>query len=161
MRVIRSLFILCVLALGVAISARATGHGTPDGQPPSAEHVCDGLQGAQHGLCTAYCEAMDCDSAAPHASQAACASVLENYLKHSKGVPPPCACGRLSGGTFTSSVPACAALCHNEGAIACGQAVMNTDGTPAGFAGACCTSAGCSGPVDADAAGLCHDDRSF
>ena len=42
--------------------------GTPDGQPPSMETVCDGQSGAAFGLCNAYCEAMDCDSPDPQAS---------------------------------------------------------------------------------------------
>ena len=39
---------------------------TPDGVPPSLETVCDAETGAAYGLCTAYCEAMDC--AVPHST---------------------------------------------------------------------------------------------
>jgi hypothetical protein len=65
--------------------------GTPDGVPPSGETVCNGLIGAAHGLCTAYCEAMDCDSGSPQASQKACDKVGANFLKIT-GQAPPCDC---------------------------------------------------------------------
>ena len=80
-------FSLGLLALAVPVLAK----GTPDGQPPSEETVCNGLDGALFGLCNAYCEAMDCDSPNHHASDTACARVLDNYRKHSGGQPPPCA----------------------------------------------------------------------
>ena len=54
--------------------------GTPDGLPPSAETVCDGLEGVQFGLCNAYCEAMDCDSPSPNANAQACSRVREKFL---------------------------------------------------------------------------------
>jgi len=46
--------------------------------PASAqnESVCDVLDGAAWDLCNAYCEAMDCDSAEPQASEQACTRVL-------------------------------------------------------------------------------------
>src|ERR1700759_1156722 len=80
-------FSLGLLMLAVPVLAK----GTPDGQPPSEETVCDGLHGALFGLCNAYCEAMDCDSPNHHASDTACAQTLQNYMKHSGGQPPPCA----------------------------------------------------------------------
>ena len=64
---------------------------TPDGLPPSQETVCDGQTGAAHGLCTAYCEAMDCDSGAPQASQRACDRVKANFQQVT-GLPLPCDC---------------------------------------------------------------------
>lgn len=83
---------LFVLSLGLLVlAAPALAKGTPDGQPPSEETVCNGLDGALFGLCNAYCEAMDCDSPNHHASDTACARVLANYMKHSGGQPPPCA----------------------------------------------------------------------
>lgn len=73
--------------------------GTPDGLPPSQETACDGLTGAAHGLCTAYCEAMDCDSGAPQASQNACNKVGANFQRIT-GQRPPCDCpciGQIPG----------------------------------------------------------------
>jgi len=66
--------------------------GTPDGVPPSGETICQGLTGAAHGLCTAYCEAMDCDSATPQASPKACAKVADNYAKITGQGTLPCDC---------------------------------------------------------------------
>ena len=63
---------------------------TADGQTPAEEHICDGKTGAVWGLCVAYCEAMDCDYAFPHASEEACDHVLANYLKKANGELPPC-----------------------------------------------------------------------
>lgn len=61
---------------------------TPDGETPAEETVCDGLEGNLFGLCNAYCEAMDCDSEDPNASERACDRVLENFLD--AGGEPPC-----------------------------------------------------------------------
>ena len=47
---------------------------TPDGETPAQQSVCDelGLEGRAWGLCSAYCEALDCDSPYPKASPRAC-----------------------------------------------------------------------------------------
>lgn len=63
---------------------------TPDGKPPSQETVCDRESGAAYGLCTAYCEAMDCDDPNKRASDAGCAAVRRNFEKKT-GRPIPCA----------------------------------------------------------------------
>jgi hypothetical protein len=63
---------------------------TPDGLTPAEETVCDGLSGRQWGLCNAYCEAMDCDSEAAHASPTACESVLRQFHVASQDLDPPC-----------------------------------------------------------------------
>ena len=76
-------FALLLIWTGTALAS------TPDGTPPSGETVCDGEVGAAYGLCTAYCEAMDCESPTPHASPTACTRVRNNYLKHT-GQPLPC-----------------------------------------------------------------------
>lgn len=62
---------------------------TPDGRTPAEETVCDGEVGAAFGLCNAYCEAMDCDSADHHASDAACSRVKSNFERKT-GRPLPC-----------------------------------------------------------------------
>lgn len=45
------------------------------------EDVCDDVSGAAYGLCTAYCEAMDCDASdgGPNASDNACQRVSDNF----------------------------------------------------------------------------------
>jgi len=69
--------------------AGAAAAQTPDGSPPSQETVCDGQTGAAYGLCTAFCEAMDCDSDDPQASQTACDKVGAKFLTIT-GQAPPC-----------------------------------------------------------------------
>jgi hypothetical protein len=79
---------LSFLVLGILIVPAAHA-STPDGQTPSEETVCDAQTGAAYGLCTAYCEAMDCDSPSPHASATACSRVQQNFLRIT-GQPLPC-----------------------------------------------------------------------
>jgi len=89
-------------ALGLAGAAPVLAQGTPDGMTPAEEAVCDIDRGTNRfGLCNAYCEAMDCDSAFPNASAAACEATLGNYTKKS-GLVPPC-------------VDACPCLDRNDG----------------------------------------------
>src|SRR5260221_520465 len=57
--------------LFVCIGTGAALAQTPDGMPPARETICDNESGAAFGLCNAYCEAMDCDSASPQASATA------------------------------------------------------------------------------------------
>lgn len=64
-------------------------HGNPfSGGSPSG---CDSMQGAAYGLCTAYCEAMDCDGV-PQASETACDRVMTNYRRATgdANAEPPC-----------------------------------------------------------------------
>jgi hypothetical protein len=84
----KNLFVFCLGLLALAVPSLALG--TPDGQPPSEETVCNSLDGVLFGLCNAYCEAMDCDSPNPQASPTACSKVLDNFKKHSGGQVPPC-----------------------------------------------------------------------
>jgi hypothetical protein len=68
--------------LMVASAGMATAQfGTPDGIPPALEEVCDMTTGKANGLCVAYCEAMDCDSASPNANAHACENVAANYTR--------------------------------------------------------------------------------
>ena len=82
---------------------------TADGETPAVEDVCDGLSGRAYGLCNAYCEAMDCESADPQASDEACDKVLGNLMALT-GEEPPCAidptpCGQRAscGGSCINS----------------------------------------------------------
>ncbi len=110
---IKSILPLCLLLT----FAGAAAAQTPDGDPPSEETVCDGQTGAAYGLCTAFCEAMDCDSDDPQASQTACDKVAGKFLQIT-GEAPPCltppipACGNCMGikNTPGCEVPACEAL---------------------------------------------------
>jgi len=62
---------------------------TPDGQTPAMETVCDVESGAAFGLCNAYCEAMDCETANPAASATACGKVRDQF-KRIAGHDMPC-----------------------------------------------------------------------
>jgi len=63
------------LALALPLAALAQ---TADEVTPAEEDICSkwGFTGKINGLCNAYCEAMDCDSAEPQASEQACTRVL-------------------------------------------------------------------------------------
>ena len=64
---------------------------TPDGETPAVEDICTqwGMTGKVNGLCNAYCEAMDCDAAEPHASERACDRVLGKIETALAGAPFP------------------------------------------------------------------------
>lgn len=82
-------YALALGSLSLLLSAGLAQAKTPDGQTPSEETICDDQIGAAFGLCTAYCEAMDCDSDAPHASPTACSRVRAQFERVT-GQPLPC-----------------------------------------------------------------------
>ena len=51
--------------------------------------TCEGQVGSAFGLCNAYCEAMDCDSDDPQASDIACDKVMDRF-EQATGSLPPC-----------------------------------------------------------------------
>lgn len=76
-------------ALLLICSGAALAQGTPDWMTPAEETVCDGEDGAAFGLCNAYCEAMDCESANAQASPTACTKVRDKFMNIT-GRPMPC-----------------------------------------------------------------------
>ena len=93
METLRTLLLAACLTLLIAGVAGAqadppNSFGTPDGLPPSIEEVCDEESGAAYGLCTAFCEAMDCDSSAPQASERACNRVGDRFVQLTGALPP-------------------------------------------------------------------------
>lgn len=82
------LFFVATL-LGMLLPSLASALGTPDGLPPPMEHICDAEKGAAFGLCNAYCQAMDCDSETPSASDTACQKVSDKFMQI-VGRPVPC-----------------------------------------------------------------------
>jgi hypothetical protein len=80
--------LLMVTVFGFSATA-AMASGTPDGVTPAVETVCDGETGAAYGLCTAYCEAMDCDDPNVEAAPTACAAVRSNFMRKT-GRELPC-----------------------------------------------------------------------
>lgn len=98
------LLTLSLLTLGTGAALAST----PDGVTPSRETVCDSLSGAAFGLCNAYCEAMDCDSPAPHASPTGCSRVKANFTRITGqamfpcDITCPCSTGQNSLALFAS-----------------------------------------------------------
>ena len=59
-----TLFVTVSAAFGFAATPAAFAQGTPDGETPANEGVCDDLMFATpglYGLCVAFCEAQDCE----------------------------------------------------------------------------------------------------
>jgi hypothetical protein len=79
---------MSVVAAVAFVAAPAIAQ-TADGETPAEESVCDGQMGAAFGLCDAYCEAMDCDSFDPQATETACNTVFDKF-QIITGTPPPC-----------------------------------------------------------------------
>lgn len=75
-----------------AIPSAGFAQGTPDGQPPSEETACDGLDGAEYGICNAYCEATDCGDGVNYADMKACAALQRNWERKTGLTDLPCDC---------------------------------------------------------------------
>jgi len=80
------LFALLPICTG---AGAALAQGTPDFMTPHQETICDSETGAAFGLCNAYCEAMDCDSANRQATETACTKVKTKFTNIT-GRPLPC-----------------------------------------------------------------------
>ena len=82
--------------------------GTADGLTPAVEDICTkwGFTGKVNGLCNAYCEAMDCDSAEPRASLKACTQMYEKIVGSLEGYPFP-SCQDLDYDGVPNSVDNC------------------------------------------------------
>jgi len=67
----------------------AHADGTPDGETPAQEEVCDdaGLMGAAFGLCIAFCEANDCDL---HPTDQACQVLRARFARATGNLAFPC-----------------------------------------------------------------------
>lgn len=78
------------LTLALLLCSGAALAQTPDGQTPAEETVCDSETGAAFGLCNAYCEAMDCESADPQASATACTKVKDKFTQLTGRSSLPC-----------------------------------------------------------------------
>ena len=83
---------LVTLVSATPMAAFGYGQGTPDGQPPAEETVCEdaGLRGAAYGLCVAFCEANDCDT---NPDSHACEVLRANYAKITGDLQFPCEVG--------------------------------------------------------------------
>lgn len=100
----RQLMSVCMLKLRLAAgivllavlmhfpAATLLAQGTPDGQTPAQETVCDVLTGSEFGLCNAYCEATDCGDGVNYANIRACESLAKNWAKKTGIQELPCDC---------------------------------------------------------------------
>lgn len=83
---------LMLVAGASLLPATAFPQGTPDGQTPAEEAVCDDFDGRAFGICNAYCEATDCGDGINYANFRACESLQANWLKHTGLEELPCDC---------------------------------------------------------------------
>lgn len=74
----------------VAAFPMAAFAGTPDGQTPAEETVCDGYHGAAYGLCVSYCEARDCDDPRKHAADRSCDVTSKKFFALTGLTAMPC-----------------------------------------------------------------------
>lgn len=89
MKIKRHLFLCSLFGVLALVMVSSVSANTSDGMTPAVENVCDELIGdAAWGLCNAYCEAMDCDSDDPQASQNACDAVSRRFEEVADGLPP-------------------------------------------------------------------------
>lgn len=92
-------FVSLLAASGLSV---AVWGQTADGVVPGIENVCDELRGETaglYGLCVAFCEAKDCDSAEPRASARSCERTLHRFQQRSPtGSLPPCLFSCLPAG---------------------------------------------------------------
>ncbi len=82
---------LLVLLIGMPAGS-LLAQGTPDGETPATETVCDGLTGGEFGICNAYCEATDCGDGVNYANIKACESLAKNWVKKTGVRELPCDC---------------------------------------------------------------------
>ena len=90
------MFFVCAIAV-LTFGAGSVLAQTADGLTPAVEQDCDDLSGAAFGLCTAYCEAMDCHmyldgDTPPNASDIACGKVKINFIRITNMGAFPCEC---------------------------------------------------------------------
>ena len=113
----------CLIVLSFILLYNPVFAQTPDGETPAQEVVCAGEAGAAFGLCNAYCEAMDCDSAIPQATENACNRVGDKFINIT-GRDLPCeadvGCDAVRAG------PLCFANCRVQGQAGICESNYNT-----------------------------------
>ena len=100
-REFRWLWLVAALSLSLGLSVAdnsMTVAGVVDGESTTGDGVCADVDKKLSGLCDSYCEAMDCDSELPLASQKACEKILEKFVTRSgDGSLPPCVIPDMDG----------------------------------------------------------------
>ena len=98
-----------IAVLAILSGPGAFSQGTPDGETPANEGVCDdvmadGVTKGLYGLCVAFCEAQDCEATLDEATgevtfDESCRpsnpKILENYNKRKLDSDPPMPCVNL------------------------------------------------------------------
>ena len=101
----RRLHVLAMMVVLVTLAVPTTyAQGTPDGETPPNEGVCDDLLYATsglYGLCIAYCEAQDCDPPLigddePPSCQASDRKLLDLYNQKKRPADPPMPCVQVT-----------------------------------------------------------------
>ena len=91
----------------------------------STESACDGEQGAAYGLCNAFCDAMDCDSDDPQASETACNKVKSKFQNITgRDVPCEeviCPCASLPDWSSIPELPSSEYCVAYEGGVSFGS----------------------------------------
>jgi hypothetical protein len=111
-------FVAPMIIIGVVIAVLGSTLMVGAQDAESAQSTCEGLGGAAFGLCTAFCDAMDCAGDSPQATEEACHRVEEKFHQIT-GSAPPCraslrffyTCGDpvCRGYTGSTGVPGCTA----------------------------------------------------
>jgi hypothetical protein len=107
--------LLGILFVSLSLLGLTATAGTADGVTPAVEDTCAkwGYTGKLNGLCNAYCEAMDCDSDNPHASQQACERVFNNITGLLDGQSFP-ACSDTDGDGFPNGIDNCPSVANAD-----------------------------------------------
>jgi hypothetical protein len=106
-------YLICaavLTAFAIVASSTAYAQGTPDGETPANQGVCDELIGATpglYGLCVGFCEAQDCEVTLNEATgelsfDANCkpssTKLLQNYNKRANDGDPTMPCVNVTEG---------------------------------------------------------------
>ena len=87
------------MAKGVRTRADRKLVGTPDGQAPALESICDVYEGNAKGLCVSFCEANDCNVK----NTPGCDDIKAKFVKVSGKAALPCEGGVIINPTTSAS----------------------------------------------------------
>jgi hypothetical protein len=85
-------------------------------------------RGPSHGLCMAYCEALDCDAPHPRAASRACDALAGRFERASPGTPLPCLAGDADDDGIADAADVCPSRPDPDQADADGDGVGDACG---------------------------------